>query len=62
MDSSLYQAAAQVAPGDGRAARLYALAVSPGAPQALAQRVRWGLMLVAALLLATAGTGCGGLA
>lgn len=53
MDSSLYQAAAQVAPGDGRAARLYALAVSPGAPQALAQRVRWGLMLVAALLLAS---------
>lgn len=55
MDPSLYQAAARIAPGEGRAAQLaqlYALAVSPGSPQALAARLRNGLALVAALLLA----------
>ena len=56
MDPSLYQAAAQTAAGGGRQAQLpqlYALAVSPGTPQALAARVHHGLLLVAALLLAS---------
>ena len=56
MDPSLYQAAAQTAAGGGRQAQLpqlYALAVSPGTPQALDRRVRHGLLLVAALLLAS---------
>ena len=55
MDPSLYQAAAHTAAGGGRPSplpQLYALAVSPGTPQALAARVRHGLLLVAALLLA----------
>ena len=55
MDPSLYQAAAHTAAGGGRQSplsQLYALAVSPGTPQALAARVRHGLLLVAALLLA----------
>ena len=51
MDPHLYQAVAQSKAGDGRIAQLYALAVAPGAPPALARRVHYGLLLVAALLL-----------
>ena len=56
MDPSLYQAAAHTDADGGQPTqlpRLYALAVSPGTPQALAARVHHGLLLVAALLLAS---------
>ncbi|MEG0921831.1 MAG: DUF2157 domain-containing protein [Comamonas sp.] len=53
MDPSLYQAVSQLPAGDGRMAQLYRLAVSPGNPQTLEVRVRMGLALVAALLLAS---------
>ena len=54
MDPNLYQAASQLSPDEGRAARLYALAVSPGEASGLESHVRKGLWVVAALLL-----GCG---
>ncbi|WP_312417525.1 DUF2157 domain-containing protein [Comamonas sp.] len=53
MDSTLYQVNAQSAPGDPRMAPLYALAVSAGAPADLARKIRTGLLLVAALLVAS---------
>lgn len=53
MDSRLYQAAAQLPPGDSRIEQLYTLAVAPGEPRSLAQRLHMGLLLVAALLLAS---------
>ena len=54
MDPNLYQAASQLSPDEGRVARLYALAVSPGEASRLESHVRKGLWVVAALLL-----GCG---
>ncbi|WP_051303676.1 DUF2157 domain-containing protein [Comamonas composti] len=51
MDQSLYKAAAGLDAADAR--QLYALATSPGEPAALAHRLRWGLLLVAGLLLAS---------
>ena len=56
MDSNLYHAAEQLVQRDGgssRIAQLYALAVSPCQPQAVHARLRNGLLLVAALLLAS---------
>ncbi|WP_027010573.1 DUF2157 domain-containing protein, partial [Comamonas sp. B-9] len=53
MDSTLYQVSAQSAPGDPRIAPLYALAVSAGAPADLARKIRAGLLLVGALLVAS---------
>ena len=53
MDLNLYQATRQSPAGDGCTAQLYQLAVSPGAPGVLVARMRWALLLVAALLLAS---------
>ena len=53
MDSHLYQVTARLSHDDGRVQQLYRLAVSPAQPQGLAHRLRGGLLLVAALLLAS---------
>ncbi|MEF9966527.1 MAG: DUF2157 domain-containing protein [Comamonas sp.] len=53
MDSTLYQVSAQSAHGDQRMAPLYALVVSAGTPDGLARKLRAGLLLVAALLVAS---------
>ncbi|QNP47584.1 DUF2157 domain-containing protein [Diaphorobacter aerolatus] len=53
MDSTLYQLAAQ-SPRDPQAlAQLHRLATAPGEPRMLARNLHWGLLLVAALLLAS---------
>ena len=55
MDQTLYQVAAQAQdqPGPSPVQPLYALATSPGQPRQLARHMRWGLALVAALLMAS---------
>ena len=53
MDPNLYQAARQLPPGDARVAQLYRLATSPAHPEALAEKTRKALFMVAALLLAS---------
>ncbi len=53
MDSVLYQQAADASVDRSGLARLHQLATSPGEPRALNARMRWGLLMVAALLLAS---------
>ena len=53
MDPNLYQAARQLPPGDARVTQLYRLATSPAHPEALADKTRKALFMVAALLLAS---------
>jgi uncharacterized membrane protein len=53
MDPNLYQAARQLPPGDARVDQLYRLATSPAHPDALAEKTRKALFMVAALLLAS---------
>ena len=53
MDEALYRVAAQ-SPHDAQTlAQLHRVATSPGEPRSLARHLHWGLLLVAALLLAS---------
>ncbi|MBF5007776.1 DUF2157 domain-containing protein [Diaphorobacter caeni] len=53
MDSTLYQLAAQAERDPQTLARLHRIATAPGEPRSLARHLHWGLLLVAALLLAS---------